>query len=77
MLEKPDISNPLTAEFVSAFFALSSCRLPGFGLTPIPWTAIKQYADNVQNFGLSFDIFEYIIRYVDGEYIRASEKPHK
>jgi hypothetical protein len=44
-------------------------------MTPIPWTAIKQYADSVENFGLEFDVFEFIIKFIDKEYMAAvSEK---
>jgi hypothetical protein len=45
--------------FMDAFWALSTCRSSGFGIGPIPWLAIDQYAqrhgyDDDQEFMTAF-----------------------
>lgn len=47
--------------YFDAFFELSTCRQVGFGLSPIPWSAIREYAltyglDDVQTEDLTHHI---------------------
>lgn len=47
VLEEPAV-NWAEQEVLDAFFSLCSCRSFGAGPTPIPWTAIVQYADRLR-----------------------------
>jgi hypothetical protein len=38
-------TDPVVEWLLGVFFELCSCRPSGFGLAPIPWTAIVQYGD--------------------------------
>ena len=52
-----------------AFWELDTCRSLGFGIGPIPWTAINKYADV---HGLEQDLIEpftEVIRRMDTAYI--------
>ena len=53
-----------------AFNALSTDRQVGFGVGPIPWSAIDQFA---QRYGIvdidEFERLNYLIRVMDGVYL--------
>lgn len=38
-------TDPVVEWYLRAFFELCSCRPAGFGVGPVPWTAIAEYAD--------------------------------
>ena len=54
--------------YLDAFRELSTCRPSGFGLSPIPFTAIVEYAKiyNIQEFN---EFLDYI-RLMDSELLR-------
>lgn len=61
-----------------AFNKLSTCRQSGFGLTPIPWTAVMEYARYLELDEYETDRFEYLISSLDDAVIRHySEKDKK
>lgn len=61
--------------YYEAFWVLSSCRSIGFGVGPIPWTAVHEYC---QYHGFDYDMEETMhhhVRAMDGEYMTyMSEK---
>jgi hypothetical protein len=71
--EAPDI--PLGLDmYLEAFWDLSSCRSAGWGVGPIPWTAILDYA---HAYGLDPEQTEdlvYYVRVLDKAYIEHSQR---
>jgi hypothetical protein len=73
---------PHLLDMWEAFFALSNDRQVGMGLGPIPWSSLDRYA---QRFGIDdpdeFDVFAFLIRTMDGAFLRhadeTSKKPEK
>lgn len=61
--------------YLDAFRELSSCRAGGFGVTPIPFLAIVEYAKiyEVEDFHEFLDI----IRLMDSELIRLESQKQK
>jgi hypothetical protein len=61
--------------YVDAFSELSTCRPSGFGISPIPFTAIVEYAKiyDVDDFHEFLDV----IREMDSELIRLETKKQK
>ncbi len=62
-----------------AFWELSSERQIGMGLGPIPYRAVRAFANDHGVFGDHFDHFKMVIRLLDGEYLtrqapKTSEK---
>ena len=61
--------------FYEAFHRLSSCRQFGRDISPIPWTAVQQYAA-VQGFGPDLaDDLHFFIGALDAEYLRRANRP--
>lgn len=50
---------------LDAFYDLNSCRPVGWGISPIPWTAIDQWAQRNALKGEQRELFEYCIREAD------------
>lgn len=63
--------------YVEAFKELSTCRPSGFGVSAIPFMAIVEYAKLYGIEGEEFHEFLYLIRAMDSELIKLSEKPSK
>jgi hypothetical protein len=60
--------------YLSAFWDLSTTRIMGDVIGPIPWTAINQYAD-VQEFDRQLKLhFIQVIRQMDCEYLEWQRK---
>jgi hypothetical protein len=65
---------PGLALYYSAFWDLSTCRQVGFGIGPIPLTAIWEYADRKGlDEGETDDLVDYM-REMDGEYVKYKSK---
>jgi len=63
--------------YMTAFYRLDTCRSIGMSYGPIPWRDIVMYADRE---GLDSDLvqlFVYVIRSMDGEYLRLADKKKK
>lgn len=58
--------------YLEAFKELSSCRSVGFGIGPIPFTAIAEYS-RLYDVG-DFDEFHWIMRRLDDEYLILENK---
>lgn len=56
--------------YIEAFQELSSCRPGGFGISPIPFVAIIEYAKLYDIRGEDFEDFLYFIRKMDSELLR-------
>ena len=63
--------------YIDAFRELSTCRPSGFGISPIPFVAIVEYAKLYGIEGEEFDDFLYIIREMDSELIRLESSKTK
>ena len=61
--------------YIDAFRELSTCRISGMGLSPIPFTSIVQYASIYEI--EDFDEFLYLIRVMDNTFIKLREKKEK
>lgn len=61
-----------------AFEELNTCRMSfGMGIAPIPWTAMKEYADHHRLTHAQFENFAWIIRMVDDafrKHMKAKEE---
>jgi hypothetical protein len=56
------------AYYIDAFRELSSCRVNGMGLAPIPFTAILEYH---KIYGIEdFDEFLYLVRVMDYKFLK-------
>lgn len=55
----------------AAFLDLNSCRDLGFGVGPIPWTAIADYASAWE---LDIDDLEFFIHEMDRVYLAETRK---
>lgn len=63
---------PNLAPFYAAFCELSTCRPASmYGTSPIPWTAVMQYAEH---HGQDRSDLLYLIRAIDREYIGYFDK---
>ena len=60
--------------FIGAFFELCTERPAGMGLTSIPWSSIKAYAEHHNFTGLAYQDFHTIIRAMDGHYMEKKDK---
>jgi hypothetical protein len=58
-----------------AFWELGTCRPGGMGMAPIPWTAIKEYAD--AEGVLDRHRFEALIRRMDREIMDAYRRRYE
>lgn len=73
-VNKPQMSFQLNL-YVAIFMELSSCRSIGFGMGPIPWTAVNEYAKFLQLSPYQTRVFNVIINTADGVYLKHhSEK---
>lgn len=73
--DAPDLLKGLDL-YYDAFFELGTCR-GGMG-GPIPWTAMRQYAESVGiEDGEDFDMFVYLIRVMDNEWSMFNEEKNK
>lgn len=63
--------------YFNAFLSLTTCRINGFGVGQIPWTAIKDYCDVYGIDGDDREDMFYVIQKMDKEYIKlvSSKKP--
>lgn len=72
----PQVDERLTLFWV-AFHELGSTRSFGFSVGPIPWTAIKQWADEYDlDADLREDLF-YYIAVLDEEYLKHHAQSDK
>lgn len=55
----------------AAFGELNTTRGTAFGMGPIPWTAINDYAARYDITGDFFDHFIFVIRVLDDAYLTA------
>lgn len=63
--------------YLSAFSELNTCRRAGFGLGPIPWTAIIAFAEQYE---LEYDLkstFLRVIRALDQEFLEYKAEKGK
>lgn len=56
--------------YYDAFWDLNSCREVGFGLGPIPWTSIKDYAITFEFDTEQFEDLYYFVRSMDDVYMK-------
>lgn len=60
---------PSNGLYWSAFWDLTTCRTTGWSVAPIPWTAMKEYAE-VHGFDeRQTDFLFYIVRSMDNAYM--------
>jgi len=55
--------------YYDAFLELSSCRFTGFALGPIPWTAMRDYAEAFELDEEQKDDLFYFVRAMDVAYL--------
>jgi hypothetical protein len=63
-----------------AYYKLSTCRQSGFGITPVPWTAIVSYAQYMELDEYDTDWFVDTIESLDEQvmaYIKAKQDAEK
>jgi len=73
---KPEDREPELGPFsiyVEAFHEVSSCRQIGFGLGPIPFTAIAEYF-TIFPIGEDFEEFLYLMRRMDSALLQIENK---
>lgn len=66
--------------YFNAFLSLTSCRINGFGMGQIPWTAMNEYCGVYGISGEQKEDLFYLVRKMDEEYIKlvsAKNKPPK
>lgn len=65
--------------YYGAFFDLSTCRQIGFGVSPIPWNVIEDYARTYEFDDEQTDDLFYFVRHMDHAFInhhsKKTEKP--
>jgi len=65
--------------YYGAFFDLSTCRQVGFGVSPIPWNVIADYAQVYQFDDDQVDDLFHFVRHMDHTFInhqsKRTEKP--
>jgi len=54
---------------LTAFWELSTCRSIGMGAGPIPWTSIKEYANELELEAITRELFFDAVRYLDIIYL--------
>jgi hypothetical protein len=60
--------------YYDAFWELDTCREVGWGWGPIPWSAIKDYAETFNFDDEQRDDLYYFIRVMDNAYLRYRHK---
>lgn len=70
--DRPSV-HPALEWVYDAFWHLSTCRSSGFGVGPIPWTAIDAYARRKRI--EDFERFERLIDAMDSAYLEGQAKP--
>lgn len=74
--QKPELLDGLEA-YYRAFEQLTSCRNVGLDEGPIPWTAIRDYANEHRIVGdMRSDLFHHV-RALDNEYLRKRGEDRK
>lgn len=68
--------------YYTAFLELSTCRSAGFGVGPIPWTAVNDYATRLGLTDDEFEGFSVVLKRLDAAYVsheteRQSKKTGK
>jgi hypothetical protein len=63
--------------YYEAFTELSTCRSQGFGVGPIPWTAIDRYGDRHGFLGEGFEYLVRMVRALDDTFLAYSRKRDK
>lgn len=72
--EKPELNIGLEFYYM-AFWDLNGTRqVAQGGEGPIPWTSYNYYGHRHNVWGLEFDRFVYIMRYMDNEYLTYKHK---
>jgi hypothetical protein len=56
--------------YYDAFLELNSCRASGWGLMPIPWSAIRDYAETFDLDEEQFEDLYYYVRVMDTEFMK-------
>lgn len=72
-LECPELEDD-EVFYLNAFYDLNSCRDTGWSPGPIPWTAIRDYADYRGLEPHLLDFFSKVIRIVDQDYLKYIEE---
>lgn len=70
---KPELEIGLEFYYMS-FMDLSTCRSIGMGEGPIPWIALKQYAEVYDIYGIEFERFVTILNNMDTAYLEERNK---
>lgn len=73
VINKPELNLGLDFYYI-AFHDLTSCRAIGMAEGPIPWTAMKTYADTYDIHGLELERFIYILTHMDIAYMKERNK---
>lgn len=63
--------------YYEAFTELSTCRSQGFGVGPIPWTAIDRYGERHGFLGEGFEYLVRMVRALDDTFLAYSQKKAK
>jgi len=71
--DKPELTDR-EEWFFEAFFELNTTRSLGFGIGPIPWTALLAYSQEMGLCDDEFDEFRYLITALDTEYREIIEQ---
>jgi hypothetical protein len=73
VLNRPELRIGLEFYYM-AFHELSSCRAVGMGEGPIPWTAMKIYADTYEIYDDEFERFVHLLTDMDMAYLKERNK---
>lgn len=71
---RPDV-DPATSIGLRAWNAASSCRQIGFGIGPIPQTAIDDWCDRHLRDPIAADFLDGALRYVDNVILERASQP--
>lgn len=63
--------------YLNAFWELHTCRQIGFGVGPIPWTAVRHYGNMLDLDELEFSEFSYLIKQLDSAYLQWRNEQDK
>ena len=65
---------PGLESYYNAWVALDSCRGIGFGVGPIPWTSIEEYATRLEYDEDERETLHRMVRMLDGVYLDHNRK---
>lgn len=60
--------------YYMSFMELNTCRTSGMGEGPIPWTAMRKYAEVYDIYGVEFERFSTILTEMDVAYLEERSK---